>query len=1062
MALQKNQLNVAFAGGLDTKTDPKQVIPGKMLLLQNATFNVPGRFTKRNGYEKLVSISNATGLTTFQNELLSLSATNVQSFDQNNMSLINKGFAAFVTPSYTQIVANANQQTMQDMSQNTRGFKIVCWEDSSGGSRYSVIDTTTGNRIVNNALLNANAAMPKTVAFGTVSIIFFINTNTNFLQYCIVAASTPGSISSPVNIAAVSSSHYVYDIAATSSRCFITYLDGSNDVTINYLNTAFNLLALPTQTGDASVGPLTCFLDLTANDIYIAYQTSSAIRIASYNFSLSVQHFISTVESITGSHNITGTVDNKTGRLFYEISASPSYNTFLKTASIANYAVGSASVFVRSLGLGTKAFMQAGFIYVCGLYDSGIGQQLSTTTGAPQNKYILLNASGVAVGKYLAEPNTAGALSSRQGLPSVTSLDGLNYDVALLINTSTTGFAFQLNQSVGEMDLAFGTISTKVELGNNLHIAAGSMLFMYDGNSVTEHSYNFYPENSSASLSGSGGSLTSGSYEYEVTYEWNDNQGQLHRSAPSQPLIVDTSHTTPTPVTFTAVFASGANSFTASSTTGLFVGQVLTDSTTGGNLQAGTTITKISGSTITIDLPTAGASAGSPGDTLSTSYTISSALTIPTLRVTSKVGVNCVVYRTQANGTIFYRVGSVVNSTTANTVSFTDTVSDYALAFNEQLYTNGGEVENIAMPATALIAQYQNRLVAIPAENPYQVMYSKQTGRSVGSALLSPVNFSSEIFYINVDQRGGALTSLSPLDDKLALFKESSIFYMYGQGPAPNGTNNDFSNPVLVTTDSGCVDSASVVIMPQGLMYKSAKGIYLLNRAIQSSYIGADVQSFNASTITSGRLITTANEVRFSLDDGETILVFNYFTGQWATFVDLNAVDSVLFQGLYTYLDTALNSIYQETPGSYTDDGKPIAIKAVTSWLSMVGIQGFQRVMKLLFLGDYLSPHSLTVSVAYDFNPSVTQTTIINTQAYTQYTYGSDYTYGATSPEGGESPQDFQFGIFTQRQKCESIQITLEENPLTPYGQGLSMSGIAMEVGQKKGLYKLPASKLVG
>lgn len=75
--------------------------------------------------------------------------------------------------------------------------------------------------------------------------------------------------------------------------------------------------------------------------------------------------------------------------------------------------------------------------------------------------------------------------------------------------------------------------------------------------------------------------------------------------------------TNPAAVTTTSVFASGVTSITVASVTGIFVGQTVTDSTTGGNLNAGTKIVAIQNNVLFLNQATAGASAGSPGDTLS-------------------------------------------------------------------------------------------------------------------------------------------------------------------------------------------------------------------------------------------------------------------------------------------------------------------------------------------------------------------------------------------------------------------------------------------------------------
>lgn len=82
-------------------------------------------------------------------------------------------------------------------------------------------------------------------------------------------------------------------------------------------------------------------------------------------------------------------------------------------------------------------------------------------------------------------------------------------------------------------------------------------------------------------------------------------------------------NTSPAATTATSVFASGASTITVSSLLNLVVGMVVTDSTTGGNITGGTTISAINTITsqITLSAVTAGASASSPGDTLSFAMT---------------------------------------------------------------------------------------------------------------------------------------------------------------------------------------------------------------------------------------------------------------------------------------------------------------------------------------------------------------------------------------------------------------------------------------------------------
>lgn len=82
-------------------------------------------------------------------------------------------------------------------------------------------------------------------------------------------------------------------------------------------------------------------------------------------------------------------------------------------------------------------------------------------------------------------------------------------------------------------------------------------------------------------------------------------------------------NTTPASFSASSVFASGATVITMSDTSNVYLGQAVTDSTTGANITAGTLVSSVNyiKNQVTLSKPTAGASASSPGDTLVFQYT---------------------------------------------------------------------------------------------------------------------------------------------------------------------------------------------------------------------------------------------------------------------------------------------------------------------------------------------------------------------------------------------------------------------------------------------------------
>jgi len=409
--------------------------------------------------------------------------------------------------------------------------------------------------------------------------------------------------------------------------------------------------------------------------------------------------------------------------------------------------------------------------------------------------------------------------------------------------------------------------------------------------------------------------------------------------------------------------------------------------------------------------------------------------TVPTLRLTQKTAptnpVRIVIYRTTANGSIYFEDTGATNSISSDTGSFVSSQSDTSLVAAGQLYTTGGEVENLPVPAPLALATFKDRMVVIPAETPNSWWFSKEIVPGV------PVEF-SDLLVQNETTTGGPFVTLAQMDDKLCLFKNDTVWYVAGSGPASNGTGNDFTPAQQVTSETGCNNALSMVLTPDGLMYQSPKGIYLLDRSLKDHYVGADVEDYNAYTVTSARLVTGTTQVRFTLNNG-TALMYDYFVKQWGGFTDIGAVGTTTYQGNFAFV-TASGNVFTETPGTFTDNGTFVPVVLKTSWLSLAGLQGFQRVYSLEILGAYRSSHTLRVQVAYDFDPTIVQTT--------------DITASAVAP--------YQYKISLTRQKCESVQFTIQDvNSGTP-AESLDISAITLEVGVKGGTNRLSQTRTYG
>lgn len=778
----------------------------------------------------------------------------------------------------------------------------------------------------------------------------------------------------------------------------------------------------------------------------------------------------------------TGTIDNlatvaKNGILtvFYEVDNNYGFDANIPTHYISTVTctqvgvVGSPSILRRSIGLASKAFLIDSEPYFLAVYQS-----------IYQPTYFLMNGSGQVVSR-LAYSNGGGYCPV--GLPSVTVTDNvaqvgyLFKDFITSQNTSSTESISKSNiYSQTGLNLVTFTIGTSnvvpAEIAQTLNLSGG-FLWEYDGYIPVEQNFFLWPDSVEGTPANTGGSMIAQEYQYQVVYTWTNNQGNVEFSAPSIPLIVDMStnnpsFTQPSALTPTADLTLGSAVLAnVSSFTGIAVGQVITDTTTPGNIQLDSYIVSFdSGAmTITLNQPV---TATATADTLSISSVCSVVLNIPTLRLTYKTAnpIKIGLYRWSTDQESFFEVTSIshplMNSTTVDYVTYTDTAADNQILGNSLIYTTGGVIENIGAPSFNAMTLFDDRLWGIDAEDPNLLWKSKQVIEA------TPVEMSDLLTtYVapSIASQGstGDMKCLSPMDDKIIIFKPDALYYINGTGPDNTGANSQYSEPIFITSVVGSSNQQSIVFMPMGLMFQSDKGIWLLGRNMEVSFIGAEVEAYTKTGIVQSAVsVPGTTEVRFTLDTGVN-LRYDYFYGQWEVDAGASAISSTLYNNLHTILNSD-GIVSQETPGQYLDNTNPVLWKFTTSWINLAGLQGYQRAFFFYMLGQYITPHFLQVGIAYDYNPEVVQSVTITPTNYSQ-PYGGSSPYGQEDLYGGPGDVE-QWRVFLANQRCQAIQLTVQEiyDPSfgVPPGEGLRMSGLNFLISAIRPFRSQPSVNSIG
>jgi hypothetical protein len=1005
--LQKQPININFGQGLDTKTDPNQVQIGKFLVLNNMVFDTLNRLTKRNGNKLLTTLpsySYATSLTTLNDNLIA-TGTSLFAYSEDTNQWLNQGSITPVNLSVLPLVRISTPQSKQDSATASNGLVCVVYVDSNQ-AYFSIRDSVTGQQVLSRQSLPSTAVSPRVFVLGNYFIVTFLDTvsGSTHLQY--VAISTSSLSVSPVpldiatNVGGLSSGYdgltwdgQVYFAWSTSISTQLAFLDPSLAVSAS--------VTIPGHTATL----LSLCANSYTNILWVVGWDGTNIWAKTFSPILAAESTVGILSTpATTIQHITGASSGSINELVlfietyntYPSSVQSDYVSILygfapTTPSNPPTSTGSSPI-LRSVGLASKAFTDS------------LGTPLVWVTyaGSNQPTYFLIDNAGNIFSR-LAYSNGGGYIAG-QTLPSVSSYNGayqfsyLFKDFLTTVNKTTipsyTGPSSAIYSQTG-INLASFTVGASSqyssEIASALHLTGGQ-LWEYDGVKPVEHGFHVWPEDITVSTASGSGGLTAQQYYYQFTYEWTDNQGLLHRSAPSIPITVTT---------------------TTSNSTNTFV--------------------------------------------------------VPTLRLTYKIAPNpvrIVGYRWSVAQQVYYQFTSVtsptLNNPTIDYVTIVDSLADSAILGNALLYTTGGVVENIAAPANIASCLFKNRLFLIDAEDQNLLWYSKQVIEAV------PVEMSDLLTLYVAPTTGtqgstGPCTSLSAMDDKLIIFKRNAAYYITGTGPDNTGANNDFSDPIFITSAVGCPNPNSIVLMQNGLMFQTAgKGIWLLGRDLSTNYIGAPVEAYNGETVLSAQSIPGTNQVRFILGNNTT-LVYDYYVGQWGTFNNIAGISSTIYQQKHSYLNS-YGQVYQESPGIYLDGSNPVLMGFTTSWISVAGLQGYERLYQILLLGNYFTPFKLNVQLSYDYNSSPSQATLVTPDNYGGQ-WGSQANWGAGEGWGGTG-QPFQARVFPQIQKCETFQVSVNEiyDPSfgVQAGQGLALSGMNLLVGVKKGSRNSKASRSFG
>jgi hypothetical protein len=232
-------------------------------------------------------------------------------------------------------------------------------------------------------------------------------------------------------------------------------------------------------------------------------------------------------------------------------------------------------------------------------------------------------------------------------------------------------------------------------------------------------------------------------------------------------------------------------------------------------------------------------------------------------------------------------------------------------------------------------------------------------------------------------------------------------------------------------------------------MFKSLKGIYLLGRNLQVTYVGAPVEEYNQYTVLKAELVETKNQVRFLLENNVAMLVYDYLVDQWSVFDSpyytaevqqpWGTVDSAMWQNQFVMIRE--DGVVLLETANYRDISTTyIPLDLTTSWIKLNGLQGYQRVWWISLLGEVYDYCTINYEIYYDYVDANPQTGSVVVDA----TFAAD------------PPAQFRVKPRIGNGKCQAFKIRLYDATATGASnyKGFAISDVMVQIGKKPGVMR--------
>ena len=387
-------------------------------------------------------------------------------------------------------------------------------------------------------------------------------------------------------------------------------------------------------------------------------------------------------------------------------------------------------------------------------------------------------------------------------------------------------------------------------------------------------------------------------------------------------------------------------------------------------------------------------------------------VSVGTIHYTDKRGVrgDCAieVWRTAKDASVFHLITSknpadstgdnryLANDTSEEVKVVEDALSDDDLISQELDPETGGVLEHLPPPPASIIVAGQDRLyLAGVAGDPHAVWYSRLRDEGEVASF-------HDALRVHLPSTHGAVTAIEVIHETLVVFQERAVHILPGEGFDNLGGGQNLGPPRRISSDVGAVSQESLAVMPQGILFKSAKGWYMLNRGFTVDYIGGQVDAFDDDTVLAVQVMEEQHQARVLTN--ARMLVWDWIAQQWAEWTISDGIHSIMWGGDHLYLSSG-NTVQKQRDDF--EGAHEYQLDIETAWIKLAGLQGFKRVRRYAILGEADS-YSLRTRVGFDYGDEYAQDSSDAPEGVSGYALFSESGDPWSPPEGAVGPFVFE------------------------------------------------------